>query len=96
MTAGFVPDGSFLTPENEQFVQQQLDLGVFAGRDEVINAGIESLRRQQDHDLHERLVRADQDLKKGNYTEYDEESLQHRFDELKARIRQQIASSSEA
>jgi hypothetical protein len=41
--------------------------------------------------LKERLEEADRQLKNGEYTDYDDEYLKRRFDELKERARKAIA-----
>ena len=71
MTSGLTPDhGLSLTPENEQFVQQQLDMGIYAARKEVINAGLDVLRRRQS--LKDRLARSAHQLETGEYTDFDQ------------------------
>ena len=74
-----------LSPENELFVQSQLDHGTFEDRNAVINAGLALLRNRQA--LIDHLTESDEQLKRGEYTDYDDESLKERFEELKERAR---------
>lgn len=73
-----------LTSENEQFVQQEIAAGRYGTADEVMNAGLDLLRMEA---LRARLAESRRQLDEGEYTEYDEEGLRKRFDELKERAR---------
>lgn len=39
---------SYLSPQNEQFVEQALAQGLFASREELVDAAVENLRLKQD------------------------------------------------
>jgi putative addiction module CopG family antidote len=80
-----------LSPENELFIQSQLERGLFGDRSAVINAGLELLRKRQALIAH--LTESDRQLEAGEYTDYDDESLQRRFKELKDRVRKQTKSA---
>jgi putative addiction module CopG family antidote len=69
-----------LTSENEQFVQQEIAAGRYGSADEVMNAGLDLLRMEA---LRARLAESRRQLDEGEYTEYDEEGLRKRFEELK-------------
>jgi putative addiction module CopG family antidote len=69
-----------LTSENEQFVQQEIAAGRYGTADDVINAGLDLLRMES---LRARLAESRRQLDEGEYTEYDEEGLRKRFEELK-------------
>lgn len=73
-----------LTFENEQFIQQEIAAGRYRSADEVMNAGLDLLRMEK---LRARLAESRRQLDEGEYTEYDEEGLRKRFDELKERAR---------
>jgi antitoxin ParD1/3/4 len=73
-----------LTSENEQFIQREIAAGRYGTTDEVMNAGLDLLRREA---LRARLAESRRQLDEGEYTEYDEEGLRKRFDELKERAR---------
>ncbi len=89
MSSGLTPGfGLSLTPENEQFVQQQLDAGVYARREEVINAGVDALRQRQA--LKERLAKSARQLKTGDYTDFDQAGLRAWFDEIEQDVQRQI------
>jgi Arc/MetJ-type ribon-helix-helix transcriptional regulator len=89
MSARFSADfGLLLSPENELFVQQQVDAGVFAGRKEIINAGVDALRQRQA--LKDRLSRSAQQLETGEYTDFDQAGLRKWFDEVEENVQRQI------
>ena len=69
-----------LTPVNEQFVQQEVAAGRYRSADEIMNAGLDLLRMET---LRARLAESRRQLDEGEYTEYDEEGLRKRFEELK-------------
>lgn len=73
----------FLSPENEAYIQGQLATGVFASRGEAMDAGVELLRKRDL--LIGRLQESRSQLDRGDFNDYDDESLATRFDELKAK-----------
>ena len=73
-----------VTSENEQFIQQELAAGRYTSADEVVNAGLEMLRKRQA--LLSFIDEGRRQLDEGEYTEYDEDGLRRRFEELQERI----------
>ena len=74
-----------ISPENEQFIQREIQAGVFRTKSDALDAGIALLRRRK-----ELLARVDEgrrQLAVGDSRDYDEESLRNRFSELKERAR---------
>lgn len=67
-----------LSPENEAFLRRELATG--KSRDEVINAGLNMLRSREK--LLARLDEARRQLNEGEYTEYDDRSLDAFFASL--------------
>lgn len=72
-----------ISPENEQFIQQQIKAGAFRTRTDAIDAGVELLRRRTE--LLDRIDCGRRQLDQGDYHEYDDRSLQQRFEQLKHR-----------
>ena len=75
-----------LSPENEQFIRVQLTTGVFASREEVLEAGIELLRKRDD--LLQRVKESRRQLDSGEFTQYDDDGLAARFVDLKNNAQQ--------
>jgi Arc/MetJ-type ribon-helix-helix transcriptional regulator len=77
-----------LSPENEKFIADKVAQGMYGSREEALDAGVELLRT---HDqLVIRLTESRRQLDVGEYTDYDDESLAARFDNLKRRVRSQV------
>ena len=74
-----------ISPENEQFIEKQIASGTFRTRSDVLDAGVELLRMR--NELLDRIDEGRRQLDSGQYTEYDDQGLQRRFEELKARAR---------
>ncbi len=72
-----------LSPENQAYIDGQVAGGVFASSDEAIDASVALLRKRDE--LVARLRESRRQLDEGEFTEYDDESLAARFDELKAK-----------
>ena len=72
-----------LSPENEAYVDGQVAVGAFASRDEAIDAGVALLRKREA--LVQLLQESRTQLDNGAYTDYDDDSLAARFEELKAK-----------
>jgi len=72
-----------LSPENQAYIDGQVAGGVFASSDEAIDAGVALLRKR--NELVAQLQESRRQLDEGELTEYDDESLTARFDDLKAR-----------
>jgi len=69
-----------LTPDNAQFLQDQVATGQFASGDEAINAAVALLRRQAA--LRAKIERGIHQLDNGQYVDLDEEGLDRFFEEL--------------
>ena len=72
-----------ISPQNEAFLDSQIADGVFHNRREALDAAVELLRQQSV--VLDRVDRGRRQLDEGEFTEYDDDSLAHRFDELKRR-----------
>lgn len=77
-----------ITPENEQFLTEQIAAGFFSDREEALNAGVDLLKARQD--LIARLTRSREELDTGQYEEFDEEGLKQFFEELRAPLPPEI------
>jgi Arc/MetJ-type ribon-helix-helix transcriptional regulator len=88
MSMGITPGATFVTPENELFIQQQLAAGAFHDRSEVVNTALALLRKRQLLIAH--LRESERQYERGEYTEYDGEELRTLFDELKRRVRARV------
>jgi Arc/MetJ-type ribon-helix-helix transcriptional regulator len=60
-----------ISPENEQFIQQQIEAGVFRTRTDAIDSGVELLRRRTE--LLDRIDWGRRQLDQGDYHEYDDD-----------------------
>ena len=70
-----------ISPENERFIEQEIQAGVFRTKSDALDAGIALLRRRK-----ELLARIDEgrgQLDEGDFRDYDEQSLASRFSELR-------------
>ena len=76
-----------LSPENEKFIEAKVAQGAYGSREEALDAGVEMLRKHGQ--LVDRLTESRRQLDAGESTDYDDESLAVRFDELKGRVRSQ-------
>ena len=71
-----------LTPENSQFLMQQVAAGVFQSNDEALNAAVALLRRQSD--LRTKVLAGVAQLDAGDYQEFDGPELNAYFAALMA------------
>ena len=72
-----------VSPENEQFIQREIDAGVFRSKSDALDAGIALLRRRK-----ELLASIDEGRRRLDHEEfrdYREPTLTRRFSELKER-----------
>lgn len=74
-----------ISPENEQFIRQEIQAGVFRTKSDALDAGIALLRRRKE--LLARIDHGRRQLDEGDFRDYDEESLANRFSELRERAR---------
>ncbi|KAA1258383.1 hypothetical protein LF1_09020 [Rubripirellula obstinata] len=72
-----------LSPENEAYVDGQVAGGLFASRDEVIDAGVALLRKREA--LVQRLQESRRQLDNGEFVDFDDDSLSAHFEKLKAK-----------
>lgn len=72
-----------ITPENEDFVRQQIEAGVFPDRDSVFNAGLVLLRERTELVAH--LKEGRRQLDEGEFVDYDESTIGRLFDDLRKR-----------
>jgi Arc/MetJ-type ribon-helix-helix transcriptional regulator len=80
-----------LSQDNERFIENQIANGNYSERAEVLNDAVALLRQRQ-------LILAKIDegtlqLRDGEYSEYDDDSLRARFIQLKDRARKRIESN---
>lgn len=74
-----------ISPENEQFIRQEIQAGVFRTKSDALDAGIALLRRRKE--LLARIDHGRRQLDEGDFRDYDEESLANRFSELRKRAK---------
>jgi len=79
-----------LSNDSESFIQQQISIGIYRSRTDVIEAGVELLRQQKA--LLDRLDEGRRQLDQGEYVEFDREGLRQFFEGLKERARQQAGA----
>ena len=77
-----------LSHENERFIEKQIANGSYSDRTEVLNDAVALLQQRQ-----LTLAKIDEgtrQLQDGEYTEYDDDSLRERFQQLKDRARKRL------
>jgi Arc/MetJ-type ribon-helix-helix transcriptional regulator len=79
-----------LSAENEAFIEHAIASGEFQSRTDVLNMSMDLLRRQALLDL---IDEGRRQLDEGEYTDYDQDGLRRRFEELKERVRRRIRES---
>jgi putative addiction module CopG family antidote len=72
-----------LSSDNEAFIDQAIARGAYRDRVDVIDAGVEMLRRHEQ--LLARLAEGRRQLNEGEYVEFDEVGLKQFFEQLKER-----------
>ncbi|NQU26177.1 MAG: hypothetical protein HQ567_33235 [Candidatus Nealsonbacteria bacterium] len=77
---------SGLSPDNEQFIQQAVELGTFHSREEALDQAVELLRKRAA--LLRHIDEGTRQLREGEYTDYDDEGLKEFFEEVKVQGRQ--------
>lgn len=82
-----------LPADLEQFVEQELASGKYASRDELVTEAVRLLREREHRlkELREEILPALERLDRGEYTEYDENSLRDLIDNVKAQGRARLA-----
>jgi putative addiction module CopG family antidote len=76
-----------LPPELGQFVEQQIATGKYHSEEELVVDAVRILRRlaAQQHEFHDAVRQGMAQLARGEFTEYDDQSLGDLFDGLKQR-----------
>ncbi|MGA2067290.1 MAG: hypothetical protein ABSG86_20130 [Thermoguttaceae bacterium] len=74
-----------LSPENEQFIQQAVTAGVFPDRRQALDEAVGLLKKRQE--LLGHIEEGTEQLRNGDFVEYDQEGLRHFFDEVQAQGR---------
>ena len=75
---------TLLSAENEVFISQLIQRGTYQTMGDVINAGVGLLRQRQA--FLDDIAEGFRQLDEGEYTEYDQEGLRQRFDQLQERL----------
>lgn len=81
---------SDISPENEQFIASAVSRGDFRDRFEVLNAGVELLKRKQEYC--DDIAAGTRQLEQGQFRDYDRNTLQSLFDQIKAEGRRLLAA----
>ena len=76
-----------LPPDLGQFVEHQISTGRYHSEEELVVDAVRVLRQldAQQQEFHEAVRQGMSQLARGEYTEYDDESLAQLFDGLKQR-----------
>ena len=80
-----------LSPDLEDFVQQRLAAGSYRTGGEVIREAFKLLERREQLLAH--IDTGTAQLRRGEYTECDQDSLRRLFDEIQARGRERFEAS---
>lgn len=79
-----------LSHENERFIENQIANGSYSDRAEVLNDAVTLLKQR--HLILAKIDEGTRQLRDGEYTEYDDDSLRERFQQLKDRARERVES----
>ena len=82
---------SDLSPESEQFIQQLVAAGLFPDKGRALDEAVSLLRRRQELLCH--IEEGTQQLRSGDFIEYDQEGLRRFFDEVQAQGRARYEAS---
>jgi putative addiction module CopG family antidote len=80
-----------LSSDFESFIQEEVAIGAYRDRAEVIQAGLDLLRKQKA--LLVQLDEGQRQLDNDEYVEFDRDGLRHFFEGLKERARRRTAGS---
>ena len=85
-------------PELQQLVEAGLATGNYGSEDELLLEAVRLLadRDRRREELRRELQIGRDQLDRGEYTEYDEETLRQRFDQLKQRAQRRIEANRNA
>ncbi len=84
-----------LNPASEQIVTEKLRSGLYEDPGAVIEDALRLLKQRDEQKLgalRKDLQHAAEQLESGEFTEYDEQSIQDLFDEVSAEGRQRLAA----
>lgn len=84
-----------LNPASERIVTEKLRSGLYEDPGEVIEDALRLLKQRDEQKLgalRKDLQHAAEQLESGEFTEYDEQSIQDLFDEVSAEGRQRLAT----
>lgn len=79
-----------ISPENEQFIQHVLATGLYQDRSKVLDDAVTLLKRRQE--LLDHVDEGVRQLRDGERSEYDDDSLRERFQTLEQRIARRISN----
>ncbi len=84
-----------LTPELEQLVADKVESGMYQTSSEVIRAGLRLLKERDERleALRRDIAAGFEAVDRGEFTDYDESSLQKFADRVKARGRKRLAEA---
>lgn len=86
-----------LPADLEQFISRKVESGQYLCENEVIVEGLHLLRQRDELDkirlegLRKEIAIGIEQIERGEYTEYDEASLQEMYERIRARGRQRVA-----
>lgn len=86
-----------LTPELERLVQEKVASGLYNSASEVIREALrllnerDQLRQIRLEELRKEIAIGIEELERGEFTEYDEDSLGELFEDVKRRGRERLA-----
>ena len=80
-----------ISQENEHFIQQVIEEGSYRDRAEVLDEAVELLKERRE--LLDHIDIGTQQLRNGECTEYNDETLRELFDEIQARGRERYEAS---
>lgn len=89
-----------LTPELERLVQEKIETGYYNSVTELIRVALLLLDEREELDrikiefLKKEIALGSDQLKNGNYSEYDEESLSSLINEIKTEGRKKLENNS--
>ena len=89
-----------LTPELEKLVSDKVDSGMYQTASEVIREALRSLqqrdrlRERELQTIREKIDRGLEQLEHGQFTEYDETTVENLAEEVKTQGRQRLARES--
>ena len=86
-----------LTPKIEQLINERLQRGSYKSATEVIEDAFEALSERENFQaIRAELDHADEQLERGEYTEYDENTIQDLAERVKTRGRARLAEERDS